>query len=63
MCDGHTLKDPSISKSHSMTYANVQNIQLKIHQIPAKLAEEMPWNKLFVYLTGSYKYVEKGESL
>ena len=32
----------------------------KYGKLPTKLAEEIPWNKLFVYLIGSYKIRRKG---
>ena len=38
-----------------MTLVNVQNYQIrKYGKLPAKLSEEIPWNKLFVYLIGPY---------
>ena len=37
-----------------MTLDNVQNDQIKFGKLSAKLAEEIPWNELFVYLIGPY---------
>ena len=35
----------------------------KYGKLPEKLAEEIPWNKLFVYLVGSYKIRRNGRIL
>ena len=43
-----------------MTCANVQNGQQKNGKLHAKLAEEIPWNKLCVDITGPYKIYRKG---
>ena len=43
-----------------MTYANIQNgQQQKYGKLPAKLAEETPWNKLCVDIKGTYKIRRK----
>ena len=35
----------------------------KYGKLPAKLAEEIPWNKICVDLISPYKYTEKGNIL
>ena len=42
-----------------MKYVNVQNVNKKYSKISAKLAEEMPWNKICVYLIGPFKVRRK----
>ena len=37
-----------------MTLVNIQNDQRKIDKLPDKLAEEIPWNKLFVDIKRPY---------
>ena len=43
-----------------MTYANVQTVNKKNGELPAKLADEIPWNKLSIDLIGPYKICTKG---
>ena len=43
-----------------MTYANVQTVK-KDGKLPAKMAEETPWNKLCEDLIGPYKIRRKGK--
>ena len=38
-----------------MTHANIQNRQQKYGKLPAKLADETLWNKLYVDIIGPYK--------
>ena len=46
-----------------MTRVNVQNGQQKNSEFPAKLSEEIPWNKLRVDLIGPYRICIKGEGI
>ena len=38
-----------------------KTVNKKYGKVPAKLAEETTWNKLYVYLIGPYKIRRKGE--
>ena len=57
---GWDRKYPSIRKSFNVKYASVKNGQQKNDQLPANMAEEIPWNKLCVDLIGTYKIRRKG---
>ena len=43
-----------------MTLVNIQSYQKKIGELPAKLAEEIPWNKLCADIIGLYGMKRKG---
>ena len=44
-----------------MTLANVKNDQIKNGKLPAKLYEEIPWNKIYVVLIVPYLIRIKGK--
>ena len=44
-----------------MTLDNIQNDQKKCGRLPAKLSEEILWNKLYVDLIGPYVIRLKGK--
>ena len=58
-CTGPTLYNPYSRKSAIVTPANVQNGQQNYGRLPDKLAGEISWNKLCLYLIGSYKIFRK----
>ena len=44
-----------------MALVNIQNNQIKDGKLPAKLAEEIPWNKLYVDIILTYIKQRKGK--
>ena len=43
-----------------MILAKVQNCQIKKVKLPHRVAEEIPWNKISVYIIGPYSICING---